>query len=143
MKQVKYHLHLKKVTLMIKNLPHPHTSNHIQEALKIGPFAKTIKKLEESQYSTISYIYPAIQKIKLKLSCSFDPINENNNNSQDNLSDAFDKLQINDEKNNESEIKPINTFELINIISKLYYVINVYYEDLELNSLVASLLDPC
>ncbi|CAG8773487.1 13089_t:CDS:1, partial [Cetraspora pellucida] len=49
---------------------------------------------------------------------------------------AFDELQINDEKDDKSEVKPVNIFGLINIIkSKLYHAINVYYKDLELNGL--------
>ncbi|CAG8801208.1 27203_t:CDS:2, partial [Racocetra persica] len=105
------------------------------------PFTKTIERLEGSQYSTISYVYPAIQKIKSRLSCSFDPINENND-SQDELEDAFDDLQFEDEKeNDEPKAKQrikinnlVNTIGLINAIKgKLYHAINVYYEDLELD----------
>ncbi|CAG8688054.1 1379_t:CDS:1, partial [Racocetra persica] len=70
---------------------------------------------------------------------------------QDELEDAFDDLQFEDkEKDNEPKAKqrikinnPVNTIGLIDAIkSKLYYTINVYYEDLELDGLVASLLDP-
>ncbi|CAG8820233.1 35227_t:CDS:2, partial [Racocetra persica] len=124
----------------------------IEEVMPVlGLFTETIKKLKGSQYLTISYVYPAIQKIKSRLSCSFDPIDENND-SQDELKDAFDDLQFEDE---EEDDKPkakqrikinnlVNTIGLINAIKgKLYHAINVYYEDLELDGLVVSLLDSC
>ncbi|CAG8509419.1 11008_t:CDS:2, partial [Racocetra fulgida] len=67
------------------------------------------------------------------------------------LDDAFKERQIEDDiKENESKAKrkikinnPINTFGLIDTIkSKLYRVLNYYYNDLKLDGLVASLLDP-
>ncbi|CAG8655973.1 19957_t:CDS:2, partial [Racocetra fulgida] len=106
----------------------------------LEPFAETIKKLEGNQYTTISYVYSVIQKIKSRLSCSFDPINEND--SQDELEDAFDNLQFEDkEEDDKPKVKQrikinnlVNTIELIDAIKgKLYHTINVYYEDLELD----------
>ncbi|CAG8534469.1 12925_t:CDS:2 [Racocetra fulgida] len=68
---------------------------------------------------------------------------------QDEFEDAFDKLQIeDDEEDDEPKVKrikinnPVNTSGLIDVIKdKLYHAINIYYEDLELDGLVASLLD--
>ncbi|CAG8789350.1 26287_t:CDS:2, partial [Racocetra persica] len=74
--------HLAVMYQIFKNTPLPTRSTNQDESFttitKNKPFAETIEKLEESQYSTISYVYHAIQKIKSRLSCSFDPINENN-----------------------------------------------------------------
>ncbi|CAG8679845.1 28615_t:CDS:2, partial [Racocetra persica] len=69
----------------------------------------------------------------------------------DEFEDAFDELQFEDlKKDDEPKAKqkikinnPVNTIRLIDAIkSKLYYMINVYYEDLELDGLVTLLLDP-
>ncbi|CAG8690238.1 5515_t:CDS:1, partial [Dentiscutata heterogama] len=85
-------------------------------------FTETIERLERSQYSTISYVYPVIQKIKTRLSVFFDPIDEDNNN-QDELKNVFDELQIKYNVKDEPKIKqkikinrPINMFGLIDMI---------------------------
>ncbi|CAG8786694.1 3706_t:CDS:2, partial [Racocetra fulgida] len=85
----------------------------------LGQFAEAIEKLEGSKYSTVSYMYPAIQKIKSNLSPFSNPTDDNEN--PDELDDAFDKRQIEDD---------------------LHRALNYYYDDLKLDGLVASLLDP-
>ncbi|CAG8757577.1 22790_t:CDS:2, partial [Dentiscutata erythropus] len=111
-----------------------------------------IHLLEESQYSTVSYIYSMIQKIKARLSVFFDSSDEDNDN-QDELENAFEKLQIEDNVEDEPKANQkikikinnlVNIVELIDMIKgKLYQAMNYYYEDLELDGLVASLLDSC
>ncbi|CAG8486304.1 84_t:CDS:2 [Cetraspora pellucida] len=69
----------------------------INEVMPIlGLFTETIERLEGSQYSTISYVYPAIQKIKSRLSF-FEPMNKNDNDDENDLENVFDELQIEDD----------------------------------------------
>ncbi|CAG8693094.1 12881_t:CDS:2, partial [Dentiscutata heterogama] len=100
----------------------------IEEIIPVlGPFAKTIKRLERSQYLAISYVYLY-------------------NNNQDELKN---KLQIKDDAEDKPKVKQkikinrlVNMFRLIDMIEdKLYQAVNDYYKDLKLDDLVASLLD--
>ncbi|CAG8842277.1 7125_t:CDS:1, partial [Racocetra persica] len=42
-------------------------------------FAEAIEKLKRSKYSTVSYMYPVIQKIKSNLSLFLNPTDDNEN----------------------------------------------------------------
>ncbi|CAG8778024.1 2582_t:CDS:2, partial [Cetraspora pellucida] len=82
---------LKKINLTFEEC------SFINEVMPIlGLFAETIERLKGSQYSTISYIYPAIQKIKSRLSF-FVTMDKNDSDNENDLEDAFDKLQIEDD----------------------------------------------
>ncbi|GES81124.1 zinc finger BED domain-containing protein 4-like [Rhizophagus clarus] len=125
--------------------------NTIRDLLEIlGPFAELTEKLEGTKYATMSYIYPGIARLKKR----FRPIIEFNNNNLDleTNDDAFEDHQFEEvDKDDEPEARrkikintPVNTSGLLNNIKvNLYKALEKYYEIIEKEALVATLLDPC
>ncbi|GET01513.1 zinc finger BED domain-containing protein 1-like [Rhizophagus clarus] len=124
--------------------------NTIRDLLEIlGSFAELTEKLEGTKYVTMSYIYPGIARLKKR----FRPIIEFNNNNLDleTNDDAFEDHQFeevdeDDEPEARQKIKintPVNTSNLLNNIKvNLYKALEKYYEIIEKEALVATLLDP-
>ncbi|GES83504.1 zinc finger BED domain-containing protein 4-like [Rhizophagus clarus] len=124
--------------------------NTIRDLLEIlGPFAELTEKLEGTKYATMSYIYPGIARLKKR----FRPTIEFNNNNLDleTNDDAFEDHQFeevdeDDEPEARRKIKintPVNTSDLLNNIKvNLYKALEKYYEIIEKEALVATLLDP-
>ncbi|EXX53180.1 hypothetical protein RirG_246390 [Rhizophagus irregularis DAOM 197198w] len=80
----------------------------------LGPFAELTEKLEGTKYATMSYMYPEAD--------------------EDDESGARRKIKIN---------TPVNTTGLLdNIKANLYKALEKYYEVIEKEALILSLLDP-
>jgi hypothetical protein len=129
------------------------TSNEwdaIRDLIEIlGPFAELTEKLEGTKYTTMSYIYPGITKLK-KL---FHPVREfyNSDMNLETNDDAFEEHQFeevdeDDEPGARRKIQiniPVNTSGLLDKIkANLYKALESYYEVIEKEALIAALLDP-
>jgi hAT family C-terminal dimerisation region len=122
----------------------------IRDLLEIlGPFAELTEKLEGTKYATMSYMYPGIAKLKKR----FCPATELNNNNLDleTNNHAFEEHQFeeadeDDEPEARRKIKintPVNTNGLLDKIkANLYKALEIYYEVIEKEALIAVLLDP-
>ncbi|PKY46940.1 hypothetical protein RhiirA4_521324 [Rhizophagus irregularis] len=121
----------------------------IRDLLKVlGPFAELTEKLEGTKYATMSYMYPGIAKLKKH----FRPTTEFNNNLDlETNNHAFEEHQFeeadeDDEPGARRKIKintPVNTTGLLdNIKANLYKALEKYYEVIEKEALISSLLDP-
>ncbi|PKY57950.1 hypothetical protein RhiirA4_430514 [Rhizophagus irregularis] len=114
----------------------------------LGPFAELTEKLEGTKYATMSYMYPGIAKLKKH----FRPTTEFNNNLDlETNNHAFEEHQFeeadeDDEPGARRKIKintPVNTTGLLdNIKANLYKALEKYYEVIEKEALISSLLDP-
>ena len=112
----------------------------------LGPFAELTEKLEGTKYATMSYIYPGIVKLKSMFSPTI-----NSNLDLETNDDAFENHQFeevdeDDEPEARRKIKintPTNTFGLLDSIkSNLYKALEKYYEVIEKEAFIATLLDP-
>ncbi|CAB5383747.1 unnamed protein product [Rhizophagus irregularis] len=105
---------------------------HVGQLEVLGPFAELTEKLEGTKYATMSYMYPGIAKLKKR----FRPTTEFNNNLDlETNNHAFEEHQFeeadeDDEPGARRKIK-INTPAL-----------EKYYEVIEKEALISSLLDP-
>ncbi|PKY51066.1 hypothetical protein RhiirA4_531967 [Rhizophagus irregularis] len=122
----------------------------IEKFLEIlSPFAELTEILEGHKYTTMSYIHPGITKLKKLVGSNVDTHDEDINfDNNDNAFEEhlFEEPEEEDESHAKRKIRintPVDTKELINKVKKnLYQALEKYYEVVNTEALVASLLDP-